>query len=465
MLNYVRQSIRMSSERTVRKEPGGIFQLFWSCLQGDSVPGHMDSGNIFLAYPDSDIWVEEIYGPDDLTSKKAWKNFEHYKCYRSPSIAGGGLPVLNEQSEAWPHYGIATCNHMRFGVGGYDTINNYVLPFGEPGFPIRELPEFYTKRADNGFVPAPDILESLLQRAHQSMLPGLKNELSALNSLLELKDFKTLPRSLGRWGELLDTLPRNLKTLREHLRGGADGYLQAKFNVLPLLSDLTGIRAVVSDTERRVNDLLSREGVPRQRHWTFKWREFLDATDQTSAPYFIFGPYRMKDEKTAAYLKRSVQYSDTVFHCEIEYNYNFTQYQREHARMLSYLDGLGVNFNPQIIWNAIPWSFVVDWVINVSQWLKQFKVAWMEPQLNIRRSLWSVKRERRIDTSKHVFSLRPDLFQISPSGSLPRVTESSYRRQNYVVGRSSLEASGLTANEVSLGAALVIAQSRRRTKR
>jgi hypothetical protein len=43
-------------------------------------------------------------------------------------------------------------------------------------------------------------------------------------------------------------------------------------------------------------------------------------------------------------------------------------------KIRGYLDALGFELNPQIAWDAIPFSFVLDWFLNVGDWLSQFKI-------------------------------------------------------------------------------------------
>jgi hypothetical protein len=149
-----------------------------------------------------------------------------------------------------------------------------------------------------------------------------------------------------------------------------------------------------------------------------------------------------------------------VFHVQVQYNYSYTGYQVEHARLLGQLDSLGINLNPAIIWNAIPWTFVVDWVLGVGPYLDSLKSENMKPLINIRQALWSITRKRRIvvTISQH------NAGEVIWTGQMPAVEQSAYRRSLNLPSMSSIESSGLTAKEVSLGAALVIVQSRKRSK-
>jgi hypothetical protein len=130
--------------------------------------------------------------------------------------------------------------------------------------------------------------------------------------------------------------------------------------------------------------------------------------------------------------------------------------------LLSHLDYLGINLNPAIIWNAIPWSFVVDWVAGVGPYLDQLRVENMAPQINIRRALWSVSRKRVITVSKGTRVSNPTYHTLLTRNRLPAVTQTAYRRQLFMPSISSIQSSGLTPKEFSLGAALVIAQRARR---
>jgi hypothetical protein len=149
----------------------------------------------------------------------------------------------------------------------------------------------------------------------------------------------------------------------------------------------------------------------------------------------------------------------------IEYNYNFTQYGLQTAALGAYLDGLGVKLNPQIIWNAIPFSFCVDWVIGVNRFLSQFSWNNVNPKINIHRFLWSVKRERHIRVQKWAQGSAKFPQLLGNRISLPEVYESSYRRTPGIPSKSSIQLSGLSPQEFTLGAAMIIGSSPKRHHR
>lgn len=428
--------------------------------------------HVYWSVPEFTRYYEEVT-PDEPGSRSQWKSFEHYKLVTTPAESFGG--ALKVASSSVHLNGAPAWGLVPDANGSLSSIQ-----FGSGGIPIYGLPALYDKRLDGGFVPPPDGLDALIDASYRSMLPLIKPELSLINSVIELKDFASLPRTLKTLSSLPDiatgvrqrlTLAYRSwkKSLKEWNRATADSYLQAKFNILPLLSDISGLKTALTRTERRLNDFITRAGRVQKRHYArflteFPPRDVSETAWQQVSPLYNDGlqfATTFKDE-------RSVSSEATTFHAEIQYNYNYAGYQLEHARLLSLLDAVGINFNPAIIWNAIPWSFVVDWVFGVSHWLNKQRIGLMDPQINIHRYLWSVKRRRNIIILRRTSCLadvNTSAVDTTPWMPLTATTEQAYRRTAGLPLASSIISSGLNASEFSLGAALVIAQRRRPTRR
>jgi hypothetical protein len=295
-------------------------------------------------------------------------------------------------------------------------------------------------------------------------MPSIKEELSLINSVYELKDLKSVRSTLSNiWGFARNIhIPRN-STLRRGLRASSDGFLQSQFNLLPMLSDIVGVNRAISRVEAQVNALLTRSLKLQRKHFRFSWREFDDSDDHTDA-FYMFPSNKVTNRISTHAVTRHTVHESSLFHAMVEYNFSFTQYQREHALMLALLDAFGVNLNPRIIWNAIPWSFVVDWLVGVGRWLDNFKIQNMEPKITIQRYLWSIKRERNIymyKVSNHYARVYSGHSGYPSPVLMPVVTETAYRRKVGVPSISSfLTTSGLSSNELALSTALVLARRR-----
>lgn len=412
----------------------------------------------------------EVMTPNSTGSHHTWKNFEHYKCINDPP-GNCGLGFDLYQDQWWyassGHLAHSTVYDPLLGYYQYGSDNWIIAPFGEMGRPVTGLPTFYLVREDGGFVPPPADLDNLIVRALQASLPIIKSELSILNSIYELKDFKRPCESalslLGSqsFRALIQRMKASIGklTVGRVVQMAAGGYLQASFNILPLISDIRAVIRVLSRTSGRINDLITRSGRTQNKHWMFKWDEYIYQNEVSGS-----GAWLISNSPTQlCNAIRRVYSEPTVFHVQIQYNYNYTEYQVVHAQLLAMLDALGIQLNPAIIWNAIPWSFVIDWVAGVSRYLSTLKVENMRPKINICRCLWSVERKRTITIEKGISSCSvPRPFS---RNLLPATYETAYRRQVFMPSSSSIELSGLSPTELSLGAALVVARRRRHNKR
>lgn len=404
----------------------------------------------------------EAYTPNSDRSRN-WKDFEHFKTVQNPlKSVPGKITLYSESVGYYPnHHSIGVSSHPFVGYIRQHPFG-YVLPFGDPGRLDDGLPPFYDVQADGHFVPSPSNLSQLEQRALYSMLPLIKAELSLPNFLLEMKDFKGTIKGIQR----LLTSPAFLKVVKDLAIGknlsfkalskkAAGHYLNYMFNWRPLVSDIGKIHNAMTRSLRRLNDFVTNQGKVQRRHFSFRWQEYPDVSGTQS--WLHYPSWQLPWVISTCGAQRNVQYSPSVFHAQIEYNYNYTQYQVEHARLLGTLDALGVNLNPAIIWNAIPWSFVVDWVLGVSQYLDTLKVENMRPLINIRKYLWSIQRKRFISCFRGIRNYYAENGFWVPMAT---VAQTSYRRQVSMPSSSSIISSGLSSQEFSLGAALVVTRRR-----
>jgi hypothetical protein len=450
--------------------------------------------------PDITSEFERLLSDDDGDQTK-WKSCQHYSAwlayprgtYSVPfswSILSGtaiGSYSTRDDSGAHPLLGVDS-----------SILSNAFGPFGEHS---KGLPLMHQDQPDGSFILPPPGVDALVVKSLRTMMPGIKSELSLINSLIELKDFRSLPRLITgggglfslfkpgskplaepRKGKRLSDFQRSVRrtfggsdlTLREGLQLAADSYLQIGFNILPLLSDITSIFRVISRTIGRINDLVDRQGKRQVRHFTYTWYPMHIAGTNLTITYALnegqFSQYVPTTGETGGYAGHMLGMEFTrdvlverpaVFHAELEYSYHLTRFQNEHARLLGFLDALGVSLDPAIIWNAIPWSFIVDWLISVSKWLGDRKVLNLGPVINMSQYLWSWKMQRTIRSSFRSYQVGncPSVQRTY----LPDLNEVAYRRQVGLPGRSSFETSGLNSNEFSLGVALAITRRKRPT--
>lgn len=341
------------------------------------------------------------------------------------------------------------------------------VTFGTLDNPSLDLFQLYQVVEDDFVVTPPPNLDSLLEGAMKHLLPGLKDELSLVNSIIELKDFKSVSHTAAKLSLALDNklayiklllgkapLKAKKKTFADLSRIAADLNLQNSFNLMPLLSDINGLLTAFRTYQAQLMRLLKQSEQMKKRHHTMML-PFPDDEREEISPVYTASVSDAGDVQNQ--VRRNTVWKSAKFHVELQYTYQYTEAQRQHAVLFALLDKLGVNFNPAIIWNAIRWTFVIDWVFGVSHFLEQFKRANLEPEIVIHKALWSIKYERQLSMSLD----SQDQIAIPVSS----VTETAYRRTPFTMTPHLITSSGLSPKEFVLGGSLLITRRPRHYRR
>ena len=317
------------------------------------------------------------------------------------------------------------------------------LVFGSSDNPIAGLPVLWAGLEGGPYASFPS---GSLTAALNAMLPGIRPQASLINSIYELKDMKTLPKSWKHLNDALDSLNFLLKskphkpywTLRRILKGPADVNLQNKFNVRPLLQDIVTVSNAVNNVRNKLKQLKAESSKPQSRHWGCSLG-LRDSDDSYACSY------TQVQNPSVGSIRRVVNYATQRFTATIEYSYELPDGSDEELLYRGLTDYLGLNLSIQTIWNAIPWSFVVDWVVGIGPWLGQFTQRQLEVVTHIRSFGWSVKVDRTINT------------YLEPFGAVTRLREVSYVREPSGVPLvDSLRVSGINSSEFKLAGSLVL---------
>lgn len=312
------------------------------------------------------------------------------------------------------------------------------------------------------FLPLPPNWEALRSASLKKMLPGIRPQLSIVNSLYELKDIPSVGRTLRGLNALGDRLRsfgvNNLRgraslalILRSLFSNMSDVTLQMKFNVLPLLSDIEQTLSGIQKFRDEVKYLLSHTGIVQKTHYRMSLMNSYPNSDETVEywPTTIGNDFPFDGSAT---VRRLVTTDRAMFNASLEYSYEIPGLDAERALLAGLLDKLGVNFNAGIIWRAVPWTFVVDWVLGVSQYLDRFQISNIKPVTAIHRycSSFSVNRTtqlfKRLGIGGHI-----DTGSILASSH----SEKAYLRSIEIPDwRQALSVSGINSNEFILTGAL-----------
>lgn len=227
-----------------------------------------------------------------------------------------------------------------------------------------------------GLNPYVDIrqYDDAARRAWWTMQPRFEGEISMLNFLYELRDFRTIIKSMWKFDHI--QIGQQLRELRDHLYGRywhkiankslkvkdllkfskgqvsistkalADYRLTDSFVVTPLLADLATLHKQLGDiVQAAQQEYLERGQNVQTTHYSESFVHTDNLVDESS-PFFARGEYKK-----------------TVFTATMEYRYSY--------KMRSSWDAFtrywGLQPSIETFWNGCPWTFLFDYFINVGE--------------------------------------------------------------------------------------------------
>jgi len=262
-------------------------------------------------------------------------------------------------------------------------------------------------QASNPHVPIPDGTSVALAR-----VPSISKEvLSGLNSLYELKDtwdlINLLPihflwaaarrkraESIEELEKWCLNIERTVKSPLQLLQTIAGLDLMWKFGLAPLKRDIDSVHAALEGINSKVQELLAKR-FPVAGMFRDSRCEVINhgssVSSDTLGCYTRSASTSRRTNKTWVFgaLKRI----DPLYLPTIDVLRNKTLIER-----------LGLSFGATDIWEAVPWSFVVDWFLPVQTFLEQFSWRKPDPSWLITVGCWSSVKTLTVGTSSEVIT-------------------------------------------------------------
>jgi hypothetical protein len=184
-------------------------------------------------------------------------------------------------------------------------------------------------------------------------------------------------------GEIKDLIPK-FHGVKHLPKFANDSFLSYNYGWVPFISDLKALASVYSSVTNRLDYLRKTKGKVTRVHYQRK--DLLVPVDNTTA----------HDAGDYLYRYRFASYRYTFIGSGLLYQ-NLENIDGAWATWRGLIAGLGFNNPAKIIWNAIPFSFLIDYIVPVSNWLstwgvKPFVGAWDLYDLS-----YSLKCESKID--------------------------------------------------------------------
>jgi len=174
--------------------------------------------------------------------------------------------------------------------------------------------------------------------------------------------------------------------------------------------------------------------LPKNRYvWTEGARESIDGN--------LYYPWALEARTT---WDDRPQYTATM-----RFRYKLPDMSQVSNQIKAWLDALGVRPNAAIVWNAIPFSFLVDWIVGVGDWLESLSTDNLEIPVTIEDFCHSVKYSTRVEIVAHEYNCIHEVVCSEVKTYYKRVRTVPY------LSLPALHTKGLSGRKVLLATSLV----------
>lgn len=328
---------------------------------------------------------------------------------------------------------------------------------------------------------------ALAAEALQTMLPSFGGKNSIINFVYELKDFKgTASKAFKRfrhgdtsvsWLEILLGMKKDKKLNRLRplsFRNLSRAHLSTQFGWLPLYSDMASLYKSMVGLQAQYTEYTARANRIQQRYygrWVAGTEEEVGTLSSAiyGPPGGYSGPFLPEGRtRVRRMASKGIRYTAVM-----RYRYPLPKAMRDASgRNKALLDSIGFSGNFSTIWNIVPWTFVVDWFVNVSRYLDRLRVDNIQFQTEILDFCHSARVQRGITyeigqtnddapATGYVYPNRRTLF--SGYSISDTAIKTNYMRKVGIPNLfGAITTSGLSLREFSLGGALIGVKTRRR---
>jgi hypothetical protein len=211
------------------------------------------------------------------------------------------------------------------------------------------------------FLPLRDLSDydfsSFSARAYLAMKPSLDSGFSLTNFLAELREIKTLFKLVSKRNTILQNI--------------AGLHLNWSFGWKPTIADLRTLWGKLQNFDSAFQKYYSEQGRLLKRHY----RE-IQPIEESSV--------RNNENPTLdariVYVDRKVT---TQLTATMLYSYRLPTINSQYAKYLALMDYYGLKLNASVIWNALPFSFVVDWFLGIGDFFDQFSEDALDVEIEI----------------------------------------------------------------------------------
>lgn len=312
-----------------------------------------------------------------------------------------------------------------FGLLPWDySVYNELYP-GYPGWPVDLI----------DIDDDPLCVDEELVRAYDVIRPAVTSDTSLLVTLAEVKDVKSLftepmafanrliqtigRKSAKKWtfASIL-TDPDKIQFIAKTL---AKGHLYTEFGLKQTVRDVSALFSTFWSLDNTVRTILSQTGSNTRHYSVPVYEKTVDQNDGCVFQDYNWILCRYWQSTLTRKFVVTMKYTAELVDA---FGQPISPNDTKLVRLGSVMDSLGVNLNPAILWDVVPFSFVVDYFVGIGDWLERFKRNNLNFTFGVEDSCYSIKREIATSCLTGRYTSEWDGYQKYPDDPFLAVEES-----------------------------------------
>lgn len=227
----------------------------------------------------------------------------------------------------------------------------------------------------------PDVGPSLAvcRKAMETITPTLESGFDATVFVAELAEFKTL----FTFFKSTDSLFRNF----------SNANLTYAFGWAPMVKDLTKLVKALSNYNARI-ERFKRESKSKELK-----RYFQNVSkEEYDSGWFKIEPlsgYNYSTSLGPVYNYAQVKWTRNITeNFTFRYTYTIPELSEDQQKIRAFLDTVGLHADGAVLWELLPYSFVIDWFIPIGDYFKRKRRKWWPATINMLNCSYSRKVEQ-----------------------------------------------------------------------
>jgi len=283
-----------------------------------------------------------------------------------------------------------------------------------------------------------------IARAISEIKPKLSSDVSVPNFLYELREIKSLASAIKSGVGLVRGKRNRRGRKTDVLDVASDVHLSTSFGFNPLISDTFQLATLMQDFAIKYRNFTGHAGKPVRGYYAENGSM---GSITRVLPSNAVWDLRLVETGLSAKRTLVIYYTYRIIG-----GYNPTPTISDLLRYVGFRSSAA----PQIVWNALPYSFIVDWVFKVSDALGRFDAGSLPVRMDISRGCLSVKTTQltsltRVGRGGRVISPNSVVYKQTRYTRTP-ISKHSLEMFGAVTPLPSVD--GLSLREISLALAL-----------